>query len=111
MAKNKQQNIKVNKAIDALDKSDLNFGEVEIDEHEFSKGKIRITTFIDEDVYRALKQRARAQGTKYQTLLNDLLREQLFPPKRKIDALIKEVRKAMDSLESESLEELKKSAS
>ena len=40
--------------------------------------KVRITTYIDGDVLDALKDRAANEGSKYQTLLNDLLREVVF---------------------------------
>ena len=39
--------------------------------------KVRITSFIDGDVLLELKSRAEQQGTKYQTLLNQLLRDAL----------------------------------
>ena len=39
--------------------------------------KVRITSFIDGDVLAELKARAEQQGTKYQTLLNQLLRQAL----------------------------------
>ena len=39
--------------------------------------KVRITSFIDGDVLVELKARAEQQGTKYQTLLNQLLRQAL----------------------------------
>ena len=39
--------------------------------------KVRITSFIDGDVLAELKVRAEEQGTKYQTLLNQLLRQAL----------------------------------
>ncbi len=39
--------------------------------------KVRITSFIDGDVLAELKVRAEQQGTKYQTLLNQLLRQAL----------------------------------
>ncbi len=111
MVETKNRKSKVEKAIRDLDRNDIKYGDVEIDKDEFACGKIRITTFIDEDIYNALKKRANKQRTKYQTLLNDLLREQLFPPTKKLDVLIKEVRKAMDTLENESLDSLRKSAS
>ncbi|MBX3033234.1 MAG: hypothetical protein KF865_04855 [Bdellovibrionaceae bacterium] len=40
--------------------------------------KVRITTFLDGDILEELKKRANKQGTKYQTLLNRLLRESLW---------------------------------
>ena len=39
--------------------------------------KVRITSFIDGDILAELKARAEQQGTKYQTLLNQLLRQAL----------------------------------
>jgi predicted DNA binding CopG/RHH family protein len=39
--------------------------------------KVRITSFIDGDLLVELKTRAEQQGTKYQTLLNQLLRQAL----------------------------------
>lgn len=39
--------------------------------------KVRITSFIDGDILSELKLRAEQQGTKYQTLLNQLLRQAL----------------------------------
>ncbi len=39
--------------------------------------KVRITSFIDGDILVELKARAEQQGTKYQTLLNQLLRQAL----------------------------------
>lgn len=51
-----------------------------ISENEFdSKNvKIRITTFIDLDILEKLKEEASLSGKKYQTLLNDKLRQVLF---------------------------------
>jgi hypothetical protein len=39
-----------------------------------SEGKIRVTTYIDADVYLALNEEARQACEKYQTLLNKYLR-------------------------------------
>ncbi|MBX2989084.1 MAG: BrnA antitoxin family protein [Bdellovibrionaceae bacterium] len=44
--------------------------------------KVRITTFLDGDILEELKKRAGKQGTKYQTLLNRLLRESLWPSEK-----------------------------
>jgi uncharacterized protein (DUF4415 family) len=42
-------------------------------------GKIRITTMVDEDVYKELRRRASEEGDgRYQTLLNEVLRAALF---------------------------------
>jgi hypothetical protein len=44
---------------------------------ENSKGKIRITTYLDSDVLELLKARGEAESKGYQTVLNELLRKQL----------------------------------
>jgi uncharacterized protein (DUF4415 family) len=44
---------------------------------ENSKGKIRITTYLDSDVLVLLKARGEAESKGYQTVLNELLRKQL----------------------------------
>lgn len=61
------------------------------------KGKIRVTTMIDEDVLDALKARAADEGHgHYQTTLNAVLRESLMPAVRgsiqveRLDVLIDE---------------------
>lgn len=40
--------------------------------------KLRITAFIDGDIYDELKKRADESGGKYQTLMNKILRDALF---------------------------------
>ncbi len=40
--------------------------------------KVRVTTFLDQDVLEALKETAQGSGTRYQTLLNQLLRQALI---------------------------------
>lgn len=45
---------------------------------QFRCAKVRVTTFLDEDVLKALKETAQSSGTRYQTLLNQLLREALI---------------------------------
>jgi hypothetical protein len=68
--------------------------------------KIRITTFIDEDVLIMLKSYAKKRGSKYQTILNSLLRSFFDKPEKgsKVSELSEErVRKIVR-------EELKKRA-
>ncbi len=48
------------------------------DEFEKKNTKVRITTFIDVDVLEQLKAEAATTGKKYQTLLNEKLREIVF---------------------------------
>jgi hypothetical protein len=57
-------------------KSDLVYGEVELEDVEFEPRhvKVRVTTMLDEDVLNALKQIASSNGQKYQTVLNQVLR-------------------------------------
>lgn len=58
-------------------KRDIQYGRKDIlDEDAFNpqKVKVRITTFIDEDVLMMLKEYAKKRGGKYQTVLNALLR-------------------------------------
>ena len=43
--------------------------------------KIRITTMIDGDVLDSLKKKAESEGLKYQTLLNNILRDTLVEKK------------------------------
>jgi uncharacterized protein (DUF4415 family) len=45
------------------------------DEFDSNKIKIRVTTFIDLDIIEKLKQEAKSTGKKYQTLLNEKLRQ------------------------------------
>jgi uncharacterized protein (DUF4415 family) len=58
----------------------IQYGSVEIptDAFESRNVKMRVTAFIDEDIIDGLKKRATAKGTKYQTLMNQLLREAVF---------------------------------
>lgn len=45
---------------------------------DLKSSKIRITTYIDEDVLDALKEAALSSGGKYQTFLNQFLRQSLI---------------------------------
>jgi hypothetical protein len=60
----------------ATKNKDLVFGDVELDDVEFEPRhvKVRVTTMLDEDVLKALKQIASSKGQKYQTILNQVLR-------------------------------------
>ena len=48
---------------------------------ESTKGKTRITTYLDNDVVEWLKARGESENKGYQTVLNELLRKQLTPEK------------------------------
>jgi len=66
---------------------------------ENTKGKIRITTYLDADVLDFLKARGESENKGYQTVLNELLRKQFETEKPLEDILRKVIR-----------EELKKAA-
>jgi len=51
-----------------------------------SRGKTRITIFIDSDILEAFRERAESMGRGYQTMINDALREYLGKSQRPIDA-------------------------
>ena len=55
-------------------------GPVEIDDDEFEPKnvKVRITTFVDQDVLKALKCESKRLGMKYQSLLNQTLRHEFI---------------------------------
>ena len=57
--------------------------------------KIRVTTFLDEDVLRALKENAQQSGTRYQTLLNQLLRQSLLGGAQTIIDRLEKLEKAV----------------
>jgi len=42
-----------------------------------SKGKTRVTMYLDDDILDSFRSRAKKLGKGYQTLINDTLREQL----------------------------------
>lgn len=58
-------------------KGKMNYGKVEVDADVFAPEnvKIRISTMIDGDVVFALRDRAKKEKTKYQTLINTILRQ------------------------------------
>ena len=65
-------------------KRDLKYGTKDILDDEIfdpTQVKVRITTFVDEDVLMMLKDYAKQRGSRYQTVLNALLRS--FFEKRK----------------------------
>lgn len=57
--------------------------------------KIRITTFLDDDLLATLKTMASDSGGKYQTLLNQLLRSSLFGENNGILARIATLERAV----------------
>ena len=57
--------------------------------------KVRITTYLDEDILNLLHQMAEDSGGKYQTILNQVLRNQLFGKKEGVLARIERLEKAV----------------
>jgi uncharacterized protein (DUF4415 family) len=79
-------------------KKDIIYGDVEITEAELdlSNAKVRVNTWIDGDIVQELKKRSKKENTKYQTLLNSLLREVVF----KKDISMNEILERLNQLES-----------
>ena len=76
-------------------KRDIQYGTKDIlDDDAFNprKVKVRITTFVDEDVLMMLKDYAKKRGSKYQSVLNALLRTFFDKPERgaKVNGLSEE---------------------
>lgn len=66
-------------------KRDTHYGTVDIldkDAFDPKNVKVRITTFVDEDVLIHLKEYAKKRGAKYQTVLNSLLRSFFDKPQK-----------------------------
>ncbi len=51
-----------------------------------TRGKTRITIYLDDDLLKEFRERADSSGRGYQTLINDALREYLGKAKQPIDA-------------------------
>lgn len=62
---------------------------------ELTHAKIRVTTYLDEDIIENLKRIAADSGNKYQTVLNQTLREALFGKKQGILARISRLEQAV----------------
>ena len=69
-----------------------------IDEFEKENTKVRITTFIDIDLLERLKEEATDAGKKYQTLLNEKLRETLFE-EATIKSTLSDINKRLTNVE------------
>lgn len=68
----------------------MTYGSVTIPKEDFEDRnvKVRVTAFIDADVLKSLKDEALKHGTKYQTLLNQKLRDAVFG--RQLDPTLEE---------------------
>ena len=64
-------------------KNKINYGSVDLltgDTFNSSTAKERITIWLDEEILELFRKRAEKEGTKYQTLLNQALREAARKP-------------------------------
>ena len=61
-------------------KKGIRYGDVNLPDSTFAAQnvKLKVTAYLDLDIIRALKTEAQNSGTKYQTLMNQKLREMLF---------------------------------
>lgn len=62
---------------------------------ELKRAKIRITTYMDKEVLETLKGLANDSGSKYQTILNQILRDYLFGQKEGLVARVSRLEKAV----------------
>jgi hypothetical protein len=71
-------------------KKDIVYGDVEISEEDLKieNAKVRVNTWIDGDIVQELRRRAESENTKYQTLLNNLLRASVFKKDASLDEII-----------------------
>ena len=64
-------------------------------QNELAEAKVRITTYIDKDVLDSLQTRAKKEKSKYQTLLNKILRDFLMNDQNGIEQRLSRLEKAM----------------
>lgn len=57
--------------------------------------KVRITTYLDDEVLKELRELAEKSGSKYQTVLNQILRDYLFDEKRGLVGRIEKLENAV----------------
>lgn len=76
-------------------KKDIVYGDVEISEEDLKieNAKIRVNTWIDGDIVQELKKRAKLENTKYQTLLNNLLRASVFKKNASLEDILERLGK------------------
>lgn len=78
---------------------DIVYGNVRLDPDEFAPHnvKVRITTMVDMDVLTGLKEHAEKRNMKYQTLVNQILREfvddktQIITLPKKLEAQVRKI--------------------
>ena len=60
-----------------------------------SQGKIRITTYVDDDIVEWLKAKGKAEGKGYQTILNETLRQHIREDKPIAEVLRQVIREEL----------------
>ena len=82
----------------------INYSKKDIlDEDEFHPeyAKEKISIWLDEKIVDEFRKRAKATGAKYQSLMNQALKEAAFPPKEKnLDEIIDKLESASKELKS-----------
>lgn len=81
-------------------KNKISYGDVEIDEDILNpkNQKIRITAMVDGDILAALKARAKENGGKYQTILNQVLRDAILgKPEKSFEKRLSRLEKLVHS--------------
>ena len=66
-----------------------------ISKSELEQIKVRITTHLDQDVLDSIRELAEESGSKYQTILNQILRDYLFGKKEGLIARIEKLEQAV----------------
>jgi hypothetical protein len=81
-------------------KRDIVYGDTDVtlEDLEISKSKVRVNTWIDGDIVLELKKRAEKEHTKYQTLLNSLLRASVFKDGVSLDEILKRINTLEDKV-------------
>lgn len=66
-----------------------------LNREELKSAKIRITTYLDPEVLESLKSFAHEAGNRYQTLLNQILRDYLFGEHQGLSARLNRLEEAV----------------
>ncbi len=80
---------------------DITYGNADVDFPDSLNNrevKVRITAMIDGDVKSKLQRRAKEENTKYQTLLNQILRQHLFDEKNPIEKRLEKIEGELSQL-------------
>lgn len=75
----------------------ISYGKVELEGTPFDpkQSKVKITTWVDADVLLALREQAARNGSKYQTLMNHILREAVSSGRGTLEDRLKRIEDAL----------------